>query len=572
MNFYKSVVLSVFLVLTVPNVIALSNPPIVDLGYAQYQGVRNNDTSNIDFLGVRYAKSPTGSLRWKAPQSPDSVPGIQLANSQPPMCFQAPGGMASESPFRNSSSNHQKRDVDEGLLPEDEDCLFLNVYVPGSQYKDVTGKNNDTDPGGLPVLVWIHGGGYHSGSAANSSLPGNTKGGYDGEDLLRISNDRTIVVVIQYRLGLFGFLAGETVKNDGALNAGLLDQQFALQWVQQHISKFGGDPNRVVIWGQSSGANSVLNHIIANNGQTDPPLFIGAIAGSLYLPSYHPYNDNIPEAIYNEVVDQTNCTNSQDTLSCLRNTDVALLSAANFQIAAAAFFETFVLGPVVDGSFIAQRPSELLAEGHLNKVQKVLTISNTFEGTIFINPNVTSLTEFVKGLFPTLSEETVTDVVETYSGSNSTADTSVFDIAAQIYGESTFTCPTYYLLDAFQGLSYKGLFAIPPALHADDVFYYFTSLNRSSPPVYNNTDFDKAFPQSFLAFATSEELDPNDKFDENILPEWPLWNGSAVNDMPQEMLFNRTEDFKPVVQVFETDEDLLRRCGFWRSITVKTSQ
>ncbi|THU86509.1 hypothetical protein K435DRAFT_668690, partial [Dendrothele bispora CBS 962.96] len=250
------------------------------------------------------------------------------------------------------------------------------------------------------------------------------------------------------------------------------------------------------------------------------------------------------------------------------NTDVALLSAANFQIAAAAFFDTFVLGPVIDGSFIAQRTSELLAKGHLNKA--ILTLTNTFEGTIFTNPNVTSLNEFVKGLFPTLSEEPVTDVVETYSGSNSTADTSVFDIAAQIY--TTYNCPTYYLLDAFQGLSYKGLFAIPPALHGDDVFYYFTSLNRSSPPVYNNTDFDKAFSQSFLAFATSKELDPNDKIDENILPEWPLWNGSAVNDMPQEMLFNRTGDFKPVVQVFETDEDLLGRCGFWRSITVKTSQ
>ncbi|THU97588.1 alpha/beta-hydrolase [Dendrothele bispora CBS 962.96] len=479
--------------------------------------------------------------------------------------------MASKSPFRNSNSNHQKRDEDQSLLPKDEDCLFLNVYVPVSQFEDDTGNNNDTDSGGFPVVVWIHGGGYNRGSAANSSIP-NTTGSYDGEDLLRISNDRAIVVVIQYRLGLFGFLAGETIKNDGSLNAGLLDQQFALQWVQQHISKFGGDPNRVVIWGESAGAGSVLNHIIANNGRTDPPLFIGGISSSMFLPSYYPYNDDIPETIYNEVVDQTNCTNSQDTLSCLRNTDVALLSAANIQISAAAFLGTFAFGPVVDGSYIAQRPSELLAEGHLNKVQKVLAISNAFEGTMFIDPNVTSLTEFVKSLFPTLSEETVTDVVETYSRSNSTADTSVFGIAAQIYGESTFICPTYYLLDAFQGLSYKGLFAIPPAFHEDDVFYYFTSLNRSSPPVYNNTDFDKAFSQSFLAFATSEELNPNDKIDENILPEWPLWNGSAVNDMPQEMLFNRTEDFKPVVQVFVTDEDLLRRCGFWRSITAKTSQ
>ncbi|THV05688.1 alpha/beta-hydrolase [Dendrothele bispora CBS 962.96] len=540
----------------IPNVIAVSSPPIVDLGYAQYQGVRNNDTSNIDFLGVRYAKSPTGSLRWKAPQSPDSVPGIQLANSQPPMCFQAPSGTAPESLLGNSSS--KKRDVDEGLLPADEDCLFLNVYVPGSQFKNVTASDNDTDSDGLPVLVWIHGGGYHSGSAGSTGFP-NTTGSYAGEDLIQISNDRTIVVVVQYRLGLFGFLAGETIKNDGDLNAGLLDQQFALQWIQQHISKFGGDPNRVVIWGESAGAGSVLNHIIANNGQTDPPLFIGGISSSMYLPPCYPYNDDFPEAIYSKVVDQTNCTNSQDTLSCLRSTDIASLSAANVQIAASAgFFGTFTFGPVVDGSFIAQRP--------------ILAITNAFEGVIFTDPNVTNLTEYVKSLYPTLSEDTVTSVVETYSGSNSTgaADTSVFDIAAQIRSESTFICPTYYLLDAFQGRSYKGLFAIPPALHGDDIFYYFSSLDRPSPPVYNNTDFDKAFSQSFLAFATSEELDPNNKIEENILPEWPLWNGSAVND--QEMLFNRTEDFKPVIEVFGTDEELLRRCGFWRSITAQTSQ
>ncbi|KAK7461053.1 hypothetical protein VKT23_008981 [Stygiomarasmius scandens] len=534
----------ILLLLTLTAVNSTPNPEsglIVDLGYARYQGVRNDNTSNVDFLGLRYAKSPAGPLRWKAPQSPDSVSELQLANSQPPMCHQAPFGSASTSPFRNLSSINEKRDTPS----EDEDCLFLNVYVPGSQF------DNDTDSN-LPVLVWIHGGGYHSGSASSSGFP-DTTGVYDGESLLQESNNRFVVVNIQYRLGLFGFLAGEAIKHDGNLNAGLLDQQFALQWIQEHISKFGGDPSRVVIWGQSAGAGSVLNHVIANGGQTNPSLFNGAISSSLYLPSYYPYNDVIPETVFTDIVNRTNCTTAENALSCLREVDGTLLSSINVQVASAAFFGTFVLGPVIDGSFITQRPSELLAQGQLNEA-RLLALTNSFEGVIFTEPDVVDISEFVKNLFPKISNDTAAHIVAMYPQPES--GIAVFDVAAQIYSESIFICPTYDFLDALQGRSYKGQFAIPPALHGDDIFYYFTSLQRPSPPIFNNTDFQKAFTQSFSAFASSADLDPNDKFDENITPEWPVWDRANA----EEMLFNRTNDFQPVVEVIEIDKGLLKRC------------
>jgi carboxylesterase 2 len=111
----------------------------VDFGYAKYQGVRNETSLNVKFLGIRYAKSPTGKiyfllrlllskrlhlgpLRWKAPQIPDAVTSLQLADSQPSQCPQAVSGTATNSPFRNTSSSIQKRDE---LPAEDEDCLFL---------------------------------------------------------------------------------------------------------------------------------------------------------------------------------------------------------------------------------------------------------------------------------------------------------------------------------------------------------------------------------------------------------------------------------------------------------------
>ncbi|KAJ7800925.1 Alpha/Beta hydrolase protein, partial [Mycena olivaceomarginata] len=179
--------------------------PIVDLGYAQYQGAANTDNNIAHFFGIRFAAPPIGDLRFRAPQPPANISGVQFATTQPIACGTT------------------------------EDCLYLNVYYPSTE--------GGAPPKNLPTLVWIYGGGYISGQAA----------GYNGEDIIRQSNNGIVVVVIQYRLGLFGFLAGSEVKKDGDLNAGLLDQDFALRWVNKYISKFGGDPTKVTIWGESAG-------------------------------------------------------------------------------------------------------------------------------------------------------------------------------------------------------------------------------------------------------------------------------------------------------------------------------
>ncbi|KAF9461660.1 Alpha/Beta hydrolase protein [Collybia nuda] len=178
-----------------------ASDPIVNLGYATYAGSINHSTGHTQFLVMRYAAPPTGQ------------------------------GEQAKTPFRMMGLN--KRDP----FSPSEDCLFLNVYTPADM-SNIKKK--------LPVVVFIHGGG--SGF--------NWMDVYDGNDLILEANQGVVAVVIQYRLGVFGFLPGSEVKRNGVLNAGLhvsanfreVDQHFALRW----ITKFGGDPTRVTIWGQSA--------------------------------------------------------------------------------------------------------------------------------------------------------------------------------------------------------------------------------------------------------------------------------------------------------------------------------
>ncbi|KAG6375166.1 Carboxylesterase [Boletus reticuloceps] len=260
--------LSLLVLASVPE--CATTPPTVNLGYAQYKGAVDIGTNSTSFLGIRYAAPPVGNLRWAVPQPPPTLSGVQEATSAPNECYQAPVGNSPTNPLRTMSRR--------SAVIESEDCLFLSVYTPGHKVTPV-------ESGGLPVLVWIHGGGYISGAERP----------YNGTDLIVKSSHSLIVVTIQYRLGLFGFLAGEAVKRGGTLNAGLLDQNYALQWVQTHIATFGGDPTKVSIWGISAGGGSVLQHVVAHGGHTHTPLFRAAITSSTFLPSQYNYSDRIPE-------------------------------------------------------------------------------------------------------------------------------------------------------------------------------------------------------------------------------------------------------------------------------------
>lgn len=128
---------------------------------------------------------------------------------------------------------------------ETEDCLFLDVMVP----KKIFDRSRRSSL--APVLVWIYGGGYTGGEKANEKPNG----------LLRRSNNGIVYVALNYRLGALGWLSGATFQDGGTANAGLHDQRFALEWVQQNIHLFGGDKDRVTIIGESAGGGSVMHQI-----------------------------------------------------------------------------------------------------------------------------------------------------------------------------------------------------------------------------------------------------------------------------------------------------------------------
>lgn len=186
---------------------------------------------------IRFAENPSGNLRWQPPQVPETNRTIvNSAIAFSPQCPQSPGGNPdSPSPFD----------------PGDEDCLFLNVYTPLNKTRSR-----------LPVLFWIHGGGYGGGS-----------GQTDFTSFIRRNDHQLVVVSIQYRLGAFGFLSSEDVFQNGVVNAGLLDQFLSLQWVQTYIDLFGGDPRRVTIAGVSAGGGSVMLQAMAYNGTVGNSLF-----------------------------------------------------------------------------------------------------------------------------------------------------------------------------------------------------------------------------------------------------------------------------------------------------------
>jgi para-nitrobenzyl esterase len=174
------------------------------------------------YKGIPYAAAPVGDLRWRAPAPKAPWSGTRQAHSFAPACMQKGVSMPGETPPAMS-----------------EDCLYLNIWAPRASARDH-----------LPVIVWIHGGGYRNGSAAMPLYWGD-----------RLAGKGVIVVTIAYRLGPLGFLAlpeltGESPRHSSG-NYGLMDQIAALEWIQRNIAAFGGDPNRVTIAGQSSGAISV---------------------------------------------------------------------------------------------------------------------------------------------------------------------------------------------------------------------------------------------------------------------------------------------------------------------------
>jgi para-nitrobenzyl esterase len=313
--------------------------PTVATDTGTFTGVPSPAAAGVDaFLGIRYGAAPEGALRWQPPQLPTPPADTIVASTPGSACPQAV-------PF-----------------PQSEDCLFLNVYVPASAH-----------PGShLPVFFWIHGGELTLGSGAM----------YDPS--VMVAENDIIAVTINYRLGALGFLAEpglaaaspnffQNVGDSG--DYGLMDQQFAMQWVKRNIAAFGGDPSKVTIAGESAGGLSVSADL--ESVDTAAGLFRGAIIESGAYMLHDLQSQASYEAQFGPAFDSAlGCTPSGDA-ACLRNAPVASILAAQ-----GTAFGAFGIAPDFGTKIVPLGMQQAFSSGRFVHVP-ILQGNNANEGRLF---------------------------------------------------------------------------------------------------------------------------------------------------------------------------------------------
>ncbi|CAI6337233.1 unnamed protein product [Periconia digitata] len=297
----KSLLLSTLLTATVGAV------PSAQIKDGIIQGFTSNRVEN--FFGIPYADPPVDDLRLRKPRPLSKPLGTFDATSPPRICPQK--AMAGDLPILDTwpeSLSNILLSFNATAQNVGEDCLTVNVQRPVDTKADAK----------LPVLFWIFGGGFEQG-ATNTS---------DWSTLVTKSIEQggVIVVAVNYRLNSFGFLGGKELKAEGETNLGLHDQRLGLEWVHENIEAFGGDPEKVTLWGQSAGSISVHNHLLINNGdnksnRTGKPLFRSAIMDSGTSFDAEPVDSATAQAQYDFIVSHVGCESSapsHSSLECLR--------------------------------------------------------------------------------------------------------------------------------------------------------------------------------------------------------------------------------------------------------------
>jgi para-nitrobenzyl esterase len=271
------------------------------------------------FLGIPYAAPPVGNLRWKAPQPPARWKGVRDATNFGARCLQLP--VFADMVFQDGGPS--------------EDCLYLNVFAPAGAKSKAR----------LPVMFWIHGGGYAGGSASEPRHNG---------DFLPLKG--VVLVTINYRLGVFGFLAISDLAGEAgtAGNYGLLDMVAALQWVHANIFKFGGDQENVTIFGESAGSMAVSTLMASPLAQGLFQKAIGESGGALNLGA----PDSTTLGVREEQGQKWAASLGANTLAGLRALPAERILAASSADAGAPHFS-----PVIDGRLLTEPVAATYAAG-----------------------------------------------------------------------------------------------------------------------------------------------------------------------------------------------------------------
>ncbi|KAK0460004.1 carotenoid ester lipase precursor [Desarmillaria tabescens] len=492
-------------------VISSRDAPTVTLDSATFTGTTDGSVSK--FLGIPFAQPPTGDRRFQLPETIPAYNGSYDASAFGPSCPQQAVKLPIPTGVPAEAVDYIVNSIFTAILPDDEDCLTINILKPATATSDSK----------LPVVAWIFGGGFELGGTAM----------YDGTSIVSRSialNEPIIYVSMNYRVSGFGFLASKEVREAAVGNLGLHDQREALRWIQKYIPAFGGDPSKVTIWGESAGAISAAMHMIAYDGDTQglfraafmqsgSPIPVGALEGG--------------QKYYDDLVVQTGCSGSDDTLACLRTVSYKTLKAAIDNSPSISDYQSLALAwlPRADGVLFSDNPQRLVEQG---KIANVPIVSGDCddEGTLFsfASLNVTTSAEVATYLktviFPNISDQDLNTLLDLYPANpleGSPYDTGILNVLtpqfkriASFQGDAVFQAPRRFFLQNISGkqniwafLS-KRLKLVPllGAFHASDIL---------------NVYFGGDMADYLIRFAAT--LNPSG----STGIQWPQWTTNSPN-------------------------------------------
>ncbi len=370
--------------------------------------IAGRGTAIRSYKGIPYAAPPIGNLRWKPPQPPKPWKGIRVATSFPANCPQIQ------------------------LVPGErqrEDCLGLNIWTPARSPSEK-----------LPVMVWIHGGGFQLGASSQSV--------YDGEAL---AAQGVVLVSVNYRLAIFGFLAHPALSRESPQgvsgNYGLLDMISALGWVRRNIGAFGGDPANVTIFGESAGGTAVCLLMVMPQAQGLLQKVISESAAWMYTPISH-----VKESWYGRVPLEKFGEKLGPDLEALRSKTTAeimkMLGPPDLTGDAGNRGEAYM--PAVDGWALPDDPARLFSSGKFQHAAMIAG-TNADEGTLLGGPSVRSLKALRKFAEKEFASQTNAMLSEYPAGSDADAHAA----AVQATGDFMFLQGTRSVLRAVSRVNPK---------------------------------------------------------------------------------------------------------------------